>query len=293
MGGIEIEIRKNYMQLKPAERKVADFLLNYGGEFAHLTITDLAAGAGVSQPTIIRFAEHMQLKGFKDLKYELMQDEIKETLNSQKTSLLHGFQIGANDRLEDVPANVIVTTVSMLKDTLSSISLEEFTRLICGIVTARCVFVFGVENSNCAVSDLVTKLLYLGINCITYADSYLQSVCANNLTRADLAIGISYSGCSKNTIEVLETAKRAGAVTAAITNFSGAKISKSADINIVGTGEQFLYGNSIFSRTSQIAIVDMIYTGVLISNFSKFSANIDRSSKVIFDRDYREEEEKL
>ncbi len=293
MGSIEIEIRKNYMQLKPAERKVADFLLNYGGEFAHLTITDLAAGAGVSQPTIIRFAEHMQLKGFKDLKYELMQDEIKETLNSQKTSLLHGFQIGANDRLEDVPANVIVTTVSMLKDTLSSISLEEFTRLICGIVTARCVFVFGVENSNCAVSDLVTKLLYLGINCITYADSYLQSVCANNLTRADLAIGISYSGCSKNTIEVLETAKRAGAVTAAITNFSGAKISKSADINIVGTGEQFLYGNSIFSRTSQIAIVDMIYTGVLISNFSKFSANIDRSSKVIFDRDYREEEEKL
>lgn len=293
MGSIEIEIRKNYMQLKPAERKVADFLLNYGGEFAHLTITDLAAGAGVSQPTIIRFAEHMQLKGFKDLKYELMQDEIKETLNSQKTSLLHGFQIGANDRLEDVPANVIVTTVSMLKDTLSSISLEEFTRLICGIVTARCVFVFGVENSNCAVSDLVTKLLYLGINCITYADSYLQSVCANNLTRADLAIGISYSGCSKNTIEVLETAKRAGALTAAITNFSGAKISKSADINIVGTGEQFLYGNSIFSRTSQIAIVDMIYTGVLISNFSKFSANIDRSSKVIFDRDYREEEEKL
>lgn len=288
-GNIEYQIRKNYNRLRPSEQKVADYILSFREGFAGLTISGLAEGAGVSQPTIVRFANNIELKGFKELKYLLMEDEMKEAMNIQKTNLLHGFKIGEHDKPEDVPANVIWTTMTILKDTLNSISVEEFKRLIHEIVTAKRVFVFGVENSSCTVNDLVTKLLYLGINCVTYTDDYLQSVCAGNLTEEDLAIGISYSGCSKNTVGVLSTAKKAGAGTAAITNFSEAPISEYADINLIATTEQYLYGDTIFSRTSQLAIVDMIYTGILVSDYQKFTHKIDKSRKTIFDRDYREE----
>ena len=288
MGSIEYEIKKSYKKLRPSEQKVADFILAYKGEPEYLTITEMAEGAKVSQPTIIRFANSMHLQGFKELKYLMVQGKIQESMRIQSSNRLHGFLIGPNDRVEDMPDKVIQTTIHLLRDALNSISVDEFSRLVYAIVMARRVLVFGTENSSCTVNDLVTKLLYIGIDCITYTDSYLQSVCANNLTSEDVAIGVSYTGCSKDTIEVLKIAKKAGAVTAAITNFSKTRISEQADINIVATTEQYLYGDKIFSRTSQIAIVDMIYTGVLVSNFCHFTANIDKNSEAILDRDYKE-----
>ena len=288
MGSIEYEIKKIYKNLRPSEQKVADFILAYKGKPEELTIVEMAEGAKVSQPTIIRFANSMHLKGFKELKYLMVQDDLQKNMQANNSERLHGFFISANDRIEDMPDKVIQTTIHMLRDVLNNISIDEFTRLIYAIISARRVLVFGSENSGCTVNDLVTKLLYLGIDCRTYTDSYLQSVCANNLTMEDLAIGVSYTGCSKDTVDVLKIAKEAGAVTAAITNFSKAKISEFADINIAATAEQYFYGDKIFSRTSQIAIVDMIYTGVLVSNFHNFTANLDKNMNAILDRDYIE-----
>lgn len=219
IGNIEYEIRKNYKKLRPSEKKVANYLLKNVEDIEKLTITVLADRAGVSQPTIMRFANSLGIRGFRELKYHLMQDELKKIVDERDPSPLHGFHINEQDKIEDIPSNVIATTIKTMQETLSSISIEEYVKLINSITKAKSVFVFGVENSNSTVSDLVTKLLYLGINCITYNDYYLQSICASNLTKDDMAIGISYSGCSKDTVDVLKAASESGATTVAITNF--------------------------------------------------------------------------
>lgn len=288
IGFVEFEIKKNYKKFRPSERKVADYLLQNLDKVEQMTITSLAEEAKVSQPTVMRFANSLGMKGFKELKYLLMQDEVKKLVGDSHSSPLHGFQIQEQDRLEDIPSNIIATTIKTMQDTLSSISVEEYVKLVEAIIHARKVFVFGVENSNSTVSDLVTKLMYLGIDCVTYTDYYLQSICASNLTSDDVAIGISYSGCSKNTVDVLKAAAESGAVTAAITNFEKSVLSKYANICITSTTEQYLYGEAIFSRASQLAIVDMIYTGVIISNYHHYTAKMDKSSRAICSRAYEE-----
>ena len=45
--------------------------------------------------------------------------------------------------------------------------------------------------------------------------------------------------------------------------------------------QQFIYGDSIFSRVSQLAVVDMLYTGILLSDYDKYTAVLDRSSNII------------
>lgn len=286
IGSIEYEIRKNYKKLRPSEKKVANYLLKNFDDIEKLTITALAERADVSQPTIMRFANSLGIRGFRELKYLLMQDELKKIVDEREPSPLHGFHINEQDKLEDIPSNVIATTIKTMQETLSSISIEEYVNLINSITKAKSVFIFGVENSNSTVSDLVTKLLYLGINCITHNDYYLQSICASNLTKDDMAIGISYSGCSKDTVDVMKAASEAGATTVAITNFEKSILSDYADINIISTTEQYLYGEAIFSRTSQLAIVDMIYTGILVSNYRHYTSEMDKNSKVIFSRAY-------
>ncbi len=106
------------------------------------------------------------------------------------------------------------------------------------------------------------------------------------MEKGDLAIGISYSGCSISTVDAMRIAKKAGAKTIAITNFENTLLEKYADIVLVTSNQHFLYGDAIFSRVSQLAVVDMIYTGVLLSDYDRYTKILDRSSKIISKQAY-------
>jgi hypothetical protein len=60
--------------LRPSERKVGEFVLARPTIAAELTIADLAAEVGVSEPTVIRFCRAIGLKGFQDLKRKALRD---------------------------------------------------------------------------------------------------------------------------------------------------------------------------------------------------------------------------
>ena len=56
--------------------------------------------------------------------------------------------------------------------------------------------------------DLMTKLLYLGIDCQYYTDYYLQRISASSLHQDDTVIAISYSGQSKDVVDTVKIAKK-------------------------------------------------------------------------------------
>lgn len=283
---LEWEITRNYRKLRPSERKVADYLLHCDEELDDMTLTELAEKAKVSQPTVLRFARGMGFEGFKELKSAILEERIRKNMEKEEITPLYGFPVGKEDVLTDVPSKVIGTTIHVLQETLKSISLKEFVKAIELIINADNIVVYGVENSLCAVSDLVTKFLYLGLKCRSYNDYYLQNISAGNLGEGDAAIGISYSGNSRNTVEVMRTAKKSGANTVVITNFEDAPISKYADVLICTSTEQFLYGDAIFSRSSQLAIIDMLYMGVLLSDYDKYTKKLDKNGRTISNQMY-------
>ena len=111
------------------------------------------------------------------------------------------------------------------------------------------------------------------------------------MTPKDLAIGISYSGYSKNTVEMMRLAKKAGAKTLVLTNFENALIAEYADILLCASHRQFLYGDTIFSRISQLALVDMIYAGVLNRDYAHLSGKLRKTSDIVMERAYTSKEE--
>ena len=54
----------------------------------------------------------------------------------------------------------------------------------------------------------------------------------------------------------------------------------------VGGAAQTVYGKAIFSRVADLAVVDMLYMAVILSDYERFSHNLDHSGQVIADRDY-------
>ncbi|MBS6195907.1 MAG: MurR/RpiR family transcriptional regulator [Clostridiales bacterium] len=281
---LELAIREIYAALRKSEKKAADYLLSYQGSFRELTLEKIAEEAEVSQPTVLRFIRAMGYKGYKEFRYVLADEQE----NQQKDKILNGFGITKEDKVGEMPAKIIGTSISQMKDTLKQISPEKLERVVKMIKEADRIAVYYVENSSCTANDLVTKLMYLGINCYVYPDYYMQSVSASNLGKNDLAIGISYSGSSKSTVEVMHTAQKSGAKTIAITNFENALINKYSDLVLSTSNKQFIYGDAIFSRVSQLAVVDMIYTGILLSDYEKYTRILDKNSRIIQKLGYEE-----
>lgn len=117
------------------------------------------------------------------------------------------------------------------------------------LATARTIDIYGGgENSFTPAVDLLTKLTYLGLNCRMHTDAYLQQISAAHLGVADVAVAVSHSGCSADTVKALRQARKAGAGTIAITVPRDSLIAKYADV-CLSTGEQELsiYGTAIFS----------------------------------------------
>ena len=154
------------------------------------------------------------------------------------------------------------------------------------LANARLIDIYGVENSEATALDLLTKLLYLGLPCRYFSDCYHQQIAAGALTPGDVAVGISYSGESKDTVDSLRTAKKAGARTIAVTNFKDAAISRYADILICTSQEQLMYGDAIFSRSCQILVVDMIYMGIISLDYDRFTDRLKRCEKVVQEKAY-------
>lgn len=138
----------------------------------------------------------------------------------------------------------------------------------------------AAENSSAAAEDLASKLIYLGINAVYHQDIYRQSMAAGSLTEGDAAVGISYTGYSSCTVKALRRAGDAGAATVAITNFEDSLINRYADIILCTGNQQHLYSNTLYSRCSQLAVVDMIYCGILSSDYEKYSEKIKRQSRI-------------
>lgn len=281
---IAIQLEAGYADLRKSEKQAADYILEHMELVPDLSLDRLAQEAGVSQPTVLRMLKALGYDGYREFRYrlvaELAKAEKKEDTGG-KDQLMYGYTLEEGARLDDIPLNVTMTTERMMEETLKNFPLRTYRQVIQAFKSARLIDIYSVENSEAAAVDLMTKLSYLGLPCRHFTDCYLQQITAARLTEQDVAVGISYSDESRDTVDALKAAKHAGAMTVAITNFRRSPISRHADILICTSQEQHFYGNAIFSRASQILIVDMIYMGLISSDYGYYVEQLNKCEKVV------------
>ena len=286
--GIERQIKAGYGDLRRSEKKAADYILEHMEQAAEMSIDRLAKEAQVSQPTVLRMLHALGFAGYKDFRYRLVSELAMKEPGAEQLSAepMYGYTLSREDALEDIPSRMLSTATGMLEETMKNFSVKTYKRVVEALKSAWMIDIYGVENSAVTAQDLLAKLLYLGLPCRYFEDYYYQRISAGTLTDQDVAVGISYSGASKDTVDVIRTAKRAGATTIVITNFKDSPISRYADILICTSQEQFIYGNAIFSRMTQLLIVDMLYMGIIASDYDHYVDLLDQGEKMVRERAY-------
>lgn len=280
------QIEAGYGDLRRSEKQAADYILSHMEEAADLPLDRLAYSAKVSQPTVLRMLKALGFNGYKDFRYQLVAELARETDREKPDQIMYGYTLSRQDTLEEIPIKMAATTQRMMEETLKNFSGKSYQKAVQKLKKARLIDIYSVENSEVTAMDLLTKLLYLGLPCRHFSDYYFQRISAGSLTLEDVAVGISYSGESKDTVDVMRTARKAGACTIVITNFRDSTIAKYADILICTSQEQFFYGDAIFSRTTQLLIVDMIYMGIIASDYERYVEQLNRCEKVVREKAY-------
>ena len=279
--GIRERIDQVYPSLRPAERSVARYVRDHLDQ-PTLTVGQLAEAAGVSQPTVIRVARKLGFDGYRELRYAL---EHPTSAHSSTFNPLEGFDLNPWDNIDDVPAKAAHGAKALIDELTAALDTRSLRKAIDLITGARLIDIYAVENSLAPATDLATKLGYLGLHCRLNVDAYMQQIGAGHLSADDVAIALSHSGSSADTVKAMRLAKSRGANTIAVTNTMGVPLTKWADVTLLtGRGMHTIYGNAIFSRVANMVMIDMIYMGVILSDYARFSTALDESGRMIRDR---------
>ena len=264
MESIIHKIRFSYPTMGPAEKKIAEYILNDPAKTTLLSISELAQACGCGDATVVRFSRRLELCGFQELKIRLAGDL------STSSRLSAGIEKG--DSCFDIFQKRITDISTSLYNTASVLDAAALEKAATAIMQAERIAVFGLGNSAAIAQDATHKFLRLGLAAQYCCDNHIQAIIASHLKRGSVAIGISHSGCSADIVEALRLCKICGATTVCITNYANSPIVEASDIALFTKSEETKHSIlAMSSRIAQLAIFDSIYTYIVL--------NADKKSK--------------
>lgn len=275
-----LKIRSVYNSLTNAEKKVADYVLENSEEVLYSSITELAEKINVGETTIIRFCRHIGLTGFQDFKLNIA----KET-TSPETSIHENITF--SDSIDVLLQKITTENTMAISNTTKMLLVSELEKAVEEIIKANKIEIYGVGASGYTVLDAKYKFMRLGLNVDANLDPHIQAISAVNLKEGDVAIGISFSGSTKDTVETCKLAKEAGAKVICITNYARSPITAVADIVLLTSAKETpLRSGALTSKIAQLHILDILYTCIAVKMKDKAVQNLNKTAKAVLDKLY-------
>lgn len=248
-------IHQNKEQLRKSERKVCDFVLAHLHDIIKMRIVDLAYGADVSEPTVVRFCRAVGCAGFQDFKLQLAQQ-----LAHKKE--FAAFAISDNDSIEDLGHKVFDATVATLGQVRDALNPEKIEAAITAITKARRVEFYGFGASAAVAIDAQHKFFRLQISSAVYSDPHMQTMSALSLDKNDVVIAISQSGQTKALVDAIGLANEQGVTTIALAP-SGTAVARASQIAItINAEEEVEIYTPLSSRIAHLVVIDLLAVGV-------------------------------
>lgn len=257
--GCLIRIKSAMESLKPSERIIAEYVLQDPERVVQMSIAELARDADVGESTVMRFCRALDYKGYQEFKLRLAQDLV------EPVEYIHE-NISFDDNIAHLAQKTFQTNARAVEDTQKSLDTEMVEVAAKALARARRIDLYGIGYSFFTTLDAKLKLTRLGLMADAYGDGHLQMMAAATLTKRDVAVGISLSGNTKDVVDALSAARKSGATTIAITNFSPSPITRAADmVLLTSSPETPLGGEVLTSRIAQLCVIDVLSVAVAVA----------------------------
>ncbi len=261
--------------------RVADYLLHDPQAPLTLAIGDLAERAGTSAATVTRFCRLIGYSGYVALRVSIATDVGRNTTLDSWSSAI-GRSFGPDDTAEDLLRMLIGSHTRTLREATSAIDLAVMSEISRRIALSAHVDIYGVGGSALLAAELQGRLYRIGIRAYAWSEVHTGLTSAAIQDADTVAIGISTTGRTEETIQMLTEAGRAGALTVAIINNPLSPLAELADLSIVTSiYEQFLQPDDLSAKHGQLLVLDLLYLLVAQENFDRSSAKLAASALAV------------
>ncbi|HFD0275166.1 TPA: MurR/RpiR family transcriptional regulator [Salmonella enterica subsp. enterica serovar Typhimurium] len=261
-----IRIRQRYPDLAQSDRKLADYLLAQPDTARHLSSQQLAAEAGVSQSSVVKFAQKLGFKGFPALKLALSEALAS---NPNPHSVPVHNQIRGDDPMRLVGEKLIKENVAAMHATLDVNSEEKLLESVTMLRHARRIVITGIGASGLVAQNFAWKLLKIGINAVVERDMHAL-------------LAISYSGERRELNLAADETLRAGAKILAITGFSPNALQQRATRCLYTIAEEQATRSAAISSThAQMMLTDLLFMALVQQDLERAPERIRHSEALV------------
>jgi DNA-binding MurR/RpiR family transcriptional regulator len=174
-----------------------------------------------------------------------------------------GREIMPTDSLERVLSMIATADIRAIQETAAQLDLAEVEKAAEAITRAGRVEVYGIGGSALVAGEMQLCLHRIGIPTWSWGDVHSGLTSAALLGPADVAIGVSHSGATYETVEMLSTAGSKGTTTVALTSFPNSPLAEVADIVLTtAIHETTFRPDALAARHPQLIVLDLIYVAV-------------------------------
>ena len=266
-----LKIGSDYYSLTPAEKRLADFILANQEKVTQLSISELARASSVAEATVSRFSRHMGYKSFPLLKLAVANAMAQARLGDTPLS----GQVAPQDDLTTMAQKLYRANTEAMLQTMEVLDLNTVAQVATLFQEARQVLCMGQGGSMLIAREAAHLFSTVSNQFRPVEDSHMQAMAASIMDPKDVLFFFSYSGSTRDVLEISSIAQSRGAKIVLVTRFPNSPGAQIADYVLqCGANESPMQSGSIAARVAQMYLLD-----VLFSEFSR--RDLDQA------RDYR------
>lgn len=264
-----------YDNLKTAEKKAVDYLLDNPEKIASMTVSEFSDKAGCSEATVVRLSKKLGYEGYPVLKRDF-------AALSKDENFIEYENILSGDSSMDIMKKVFESSISALQDTMNIISKDGFTEAVKLISESEKIAFTGFGDAGIVAYEAHQKFVRAGKQSFYSQDPDIQLIQVSQLSRGDVLVAVSHSGQTIPLMNTVKAAKDQGAKIIAITNFPVSVLTKKSDIVLQTASFARSAGGEVISkRLTALCIVESLYLNWLMIHQKDVLPVLQRANEIV------------
>jgi len=246
----------NLTSLTEGQRAVGDYIMSNYDEVAFMTAARVGREAGVSETTVMRFTSSLGYEGWPELQRAL-HDDIRSRLTTVER--LRGSSASTEER-ETVMTKVMTADIQSVRDTMRTVTEDQFAEAVSMILQARQIRVVGVRSVAPLASYFAMCLNWILNNAqpITYStEDWVEHLV--QLSDEDLVIGLTFPRYAALTRDIIRYCKQRGCRVLAVSDGLRSPIARHADLLLVSSCSLESF---VDSYVAPLSLVNALVTAV-------------------------------
>lgn len=246
-----------YYQLTTSEKKLANFVVANGPKAQRMSISEMAEECGVAEATISRFCRRLGYSG-----YGVFKLAIASASGRSSPSPLNG-EIQPEDSIAEMCRKLAGADIEAITETQELIRSEDIRAAADAILAADKVICMGQGGSMLMAQETAHLFSTAFSGFFAINDSHMQAITVSQLSERDMILYFSYSGSTKELLDLLRITKARKVKSLLITRYPNSPGAALADLMLqCGSIEGPLQLGSVAARVAQLYLVDVLFSEV-------------------------------